>query len=194
MRLVVRVSVLLLAMAFVFTFLVQAQEAESLGDVARETREQKRAKEAQSKDALANDTEGKSAVSKTPKVITNEEIPEHPEESPVTSESLSPSGNASLEASPSNGTKPSAEQWKAQIQAQKNIVASLKADTERLEKSIQFAPGNCVTGCVQWNERQKRKQDQVEQLKADLEQQQHRLDTMQETARRQGYGSSVYEP
>jgi hypothetical protein len=181
-------------MSFVFSFLLYAQDAESLGDVARQTREQRRAKAAQSKDDSANGGEGKSAVSKTPKIITNDEIPEHPEESPATSETSTSSGNTSAQPSLPGESKPSAEQWKYQIQAQQNVVTALKTDIERLERSIVFAPGNCVSGCVQWNERQKHKQEQVEQMKADLEQQQNCLETMQEMARRQGYGSSVYEP
>jgi predicted ribosome quality control (RQC) complex YloA/Tae2 family protein len=47
---------------------------------------------------------------------------------------------------------------------------------------------------VQWNERQKEKQQQVERLKSQLEDQQKRLEDMQEQARKQGYGTSVYDP
>jgi hypothetical protein len=46
---------------------------------------------------------------------------------------------------------------------------------------------------VQWNERQKEKQDQVESMKAQLEEQKKQLENMQESARKQGFGSSVYE-
>jgi hypothetical protein len=51
-----------------------------------------------------------------------------------------------------------------------------------------------VSNCVQWNEEQKRKQDQVETMKGELEQQQKRLEDLQEAARKQGFGSSVYDP
>jgi hypothetical protein len=47
---------------------------------------------------------------------------------------------------------------------------------------------------VQWNERQKEKQQEVERGQAQLAEQKKRLDDMQESARRQGYGSSVYDP
>jgi hypothetical protein len=47
---------------------------------------------------------------------------------------------------------------------------------------------------VQWNERQQQKQQQVEVMKSQLEDQQKKLEDMQDSARQQGYGSSVYDP
>jgi predicted ribosome quality control (RQC) complex YloA/Tae2 family protein len=88
----------------------------------------------------------------------------------------------------------SADEWKAQIQAQKDLVSSLQSGIEKLNESIQFAPGNCVSGCVQWNERQKQKQQEVERARTQLESQKRRLESMQDSARKQGYGSSVYDP
>ena len=87
-----------------------------------------------------------------------------------------------------------AEQWKSQIQAQKNAIASLQSQLNVLNESIHYAGGNCVSGCVQWNERQKQKQEQAESMKAQLEEQQKRLEEMQDAARKQGFGSSVYDP
>ena len=76
----------------------------------------------------------------------------------------------------------------------KNNIASLKSNIDTLTASIQYAPGNCVSGCVQWNEHQKQKQDQIDAMKVQLEQAEQRLEEMQEAARKQGYGSSVYDP
>jgi ribosome-interacting GTPase 1 len=47
---------------------------------------------------------------------------------------------------------------------------------------------------VQWNEQQKRKQDQIDALKAQLAEGRQQLEQMQEAARKQGYGSAVYDP
>jgi hypothetical protein len=47
---------------------------------------------------------------------------------------------------------------------------------------------------VGWNERQREKQQRAERMQAQLEDQKKRLDDMQESARKQGYGSSVYDP
>src|SRR5216683_2773487 len=43
-------------------------------------------------------------------------------------------------ASASDGAKMSAEQWKSQIRAQKDLVRSLQSGIEKLNDSIQFAP------------------------------------------------------
>ena len=156
-----------------------------MGDVARQARQQKQSKEAQVKTTSA---------SKTPKVITNEEIPEHSEAVDESSTSDSESHAGASSPSASDGAKMSAEQWKSQIRAQKTVVSSLQSDIQKVNDSIQFAPGNCVAGCVQWNEHQKQKQQEVERARAQLESQKKRLESMQESARKQGYGSSVYDP
>jgi len=146
-----------------------------MGDVARQARQQK-----QNNDTAQNKV---AAASKTPRVITNDEIPEHAE-SAVTSEGENHAETSA--ASASDGAKQSPEQ--------KDLVSSLQSGIEKLNDSIQFAPGNCVAGCVQWNERQKQKQQEVERARTQLESQKKRLESMQESARRQGYGSSVYDP
>jgi molecular chaperone GrpE (heat shock protein) len=51
-----------------------------------------------------------------------------------------------------------------------------------------------VRNCVQYNEHQVEKQDEVQRMQAELEQQKKRLEDMQEAARKQGYGNSVWEP
>jgi hypothetical protein len=162
------------------SFPAYGQDASSLGDVARQSRQQKQ----QSKDA-----QNKTAPAKAAKVITNEEIPERPDLTAQTTSDDTPPAAAHTGAA-----KIPAEQWKSQIQAQKNLVSSLQNQIDKLNDSIHFAPGNCVAGCVQWNERQQQKQQEVERMRAQLEQQKKRLEGMQESARQQGYGSSVYDP
>jgi hypothetical protein len=70
----------------------------------------------------------------------------------------------------------------------------LQKQIDEIKESIQFAPANCVENCVQWNERQLEKQRQAEGMRAQLEEMKKHLDTMQDAARKQGYGSSVYDP
>jgi hypothetical protein len=162
------------------------QDSPSLGDAARQARQQKQkqsTKDAQGKEVTAP---------KTPKVITNDEIPEHAGAATRTGGDSPLGGNDST--SSSAGAKLSAEQWKSQIQAQKNAVSSLQSEIDKLNDSIHFAPGNCVANCVQWNERQKEKQGEVERMRSQLEDQKKRLEDMQDSARQQGYGSSVYDP
>ena len=173
---------LISAVTFLVTALAVGQDSPSLGDVARQARKQKQ------------DPQTKSAQSsKTAKVITNEEIPEHSEAEAQPSTQDDVRQNAPSSSS-SGRAKIPAEEWKSRIEAQKNAVASLQNSIDKLNESIHFAPGNCVSGCVQWNERQKEKQQQVERGQAQLAEQKKRLEDMQESARRQGYGSSVYDP
>jgi len=85
------------------------------------------------------------------------------------------------------------EYWKSQVLRVKNAVASLQRNIDTLSNSIRFAGGNYEKH-VAWNERQREKQRQLEIMKSQLNHLQKRLEEMQEAARRQGYGSSVYDP
>jgi len=92
-----------------------SQDSPSLGDLARQKRQQSKA--AQGKDAKAS------------KVITNEEIPEHAVSAPVPA---GEEGGSSAPASSGEAKQP-AEHWKSQIQAQKSQIASCK---NKLTKSM----------------------------------------------------------
>ncbi|MGA8501082.1 MAG: hypothetical protein WB683_06010, partial [Candidatus Sulfotelmatobacter sp.] len=129
---------------------------------------------------------------KASKVITNEEMPEHtgPAGAPAAG---GPASQSSLPA-PSDGAKQPAEHVKSQILAQKNQIATLQGQVDELNESIRFAPANCVENCVGWNERQREKQERVERMQAQLEEEKRRLEDMQDSARKQGFGSSVYDP
>jgi hypothetical protein len=171
----------LAAVAPLFAGIVYGQDSPSLGDLARQQRQQKeQSKTAQGKDAKAS------------KVITNEEIPEHAVAAPAIV-AAGEDGGVSAPAS-SNAAKQPAEKVKSQILAQKNQIASLQRQVEDLTESIRFAPANCVEGCVGWNERQREKQQRAERMQVQLEEEKRRLDDMQESARKQGFGSSVYDP
>jgi len=148
--------------------------SQSLGDAAREERLKRQAKKAQA----------------APKVITNEDLPEHPN-----SDDSAASSQPSSESAPHRplGSK-TAEQWRAEIAAQRKAVDALQSQLDQLNSSIHFAPGNCVRNCVAWNERQIQKQDEVQHRQADLEEQKKKLEDMQEAARKEGYGNAVYEP
>ena len=186
---------------------VLGQDSPSLGDAARQARLQKQKdakaedseKPAQDAEANSKPANGKSApapaaTKKAPKVITNEEIPERAGAAtrPPVSETAYHEGDNAEHPAPA--TEEKGQALKAQITTMKNYVASLQAQIDTLNDSIHFASGNCVSNCVQWNERQVQKQQQVEQMKAQLEDQKKHLEDMQESARQQGFGSSVYDP
>jgi hypothetical protein len=176
--------VLVLAAISLFAGIVYCQDSPSLGDVARQQRQQKeKSKAAQGKDAKAS------------KVITNEEIDANAgvAPAPVAAGEDRPASTSASNNS-SNEVKPSAEAWTSQIRSQKSQVVSLQKQIEQIKASIKFAPANCVESCVQWNERQREKLRQAEGMQAQLEEQRKRLEAMQDSARKQGYGSAVYDP
>lgn len=126
------------------------------------------------------------------KVLTNEDVGGAHPTADFTSESKPDSAGPTTSDEANERNPP--DYWASKILTQKNSIASLKSDIDQLSASIQYAPGNCVEGCVQWNEQQQQKQQQVDTMKAQLEEQQKQLEEMQESARKQGYGSSVYDP
>jgi chromosome segregation ATPase len=148
---------------------------QSLGDVAREQR-QKQAK----------------AANTTHKVVTNEDIPESPEA--VSSTSVSNSEHDGPPATPASNDTHSGEEWKAKIEAQRNSVESLQNQIDKLNSSIHFVEANRYTNGVQYNQRQVQKQDEVQRMQKQLDEQKQKLEDMQESARKAGLGSSVYEP
>lgn len=158
----------------------RAQDSQSLGEVARQARQKQPAQTIPIPAATAQ------SPSKARHVITNDEIPEQPQAANSSSHSQEQAGNTAA-------AKRSAEDWKAQILRGKNSIALLQRNIDTLSNSIHFADAN-YENHVQWNERQREKQRRVDVMKSQLADLQKRLEEMQEAARRQGYGSSVYDP
>lgn len=175
-------------------------DSPSLGDVARQVRQQKQQKGPQAKDATKSAQSGtaapsSAAKSESPHVITNENIGSHATVNSAPARQ-SEAGDDSEDEQPNSPAEKNAqaEKWKQDIQSQREAIKSLQQQIDEISSSIQYAGGNCVANCVEWNERQKQKQDQVDSMKAQLADQQKRLEDMQESARKQGFGSSVYDP
>lgn len=148
-------------------------------------------KPASGKDASSTDT---LLVKGSKKVITNEELPEHV--GPTSTLPQHPR-NANIPDQPVQdyaAGKVPAQYWKSQIRALKDAISNLESQIQDVTDSIRYAGGNCVLNCAQWNEQQQQKEQQVKMMTSQLAQQQQSLETMQETARKQGYGSSVYDP
>jgi len=173
----------------------QAQDSQSLGDVARQTRQQKQPQEAKASatpassptatDSQAADPNVKPAQPKAAHVYTNDEIPES---TPEVSTPKQPNVQENYK-----GGKQSAEQWKALIRQVKANITSIQRQIDSTQSSIRFAGGN-YDYHVAYNNRQRAKEQQVENLKSQLAQQQKHLEDMQEAARHQGYSSAVYDP
>ena len=152
--------------------LVADSVGQSLGDVAREQRD---------KPKITN-TAGTSR-----KVITNEDIPEHSDESddPIGGQDYVP---------PATNDQHSAAQWKSAILQQKNAIAALQKNVDQLRGSIHFIEGSRYRNGLQYNQRQMLKQQDMEQMQKQLDTLKRGLAEMQESARRAGLGSAVYDP
>jgi hypothetical protein len=204
--------------ALVFADHGQCQDEPSLGDVARQARQQKQQKDVPAKDAQPGSNQNKDVQSKdvpdkdgqsadpqsksipskdaqlhrASHVITNDELPQHPVSGVKTP--ASPTGKKEFAPDPAFGGKMSPDEVKSQIQDQKTAIGALQAQITELNDSIHFAGANCVANCVQWNESQQQKQRQVEDMRNELENAKQALEQMQDYARKMGFGSSVYDP
>jgi predicted RNase H-like nuclease (RuvC/YqgF family) len=162
----------------------QSSDGPSLGDIARKERQrQQRAKD---------------NASKPKEVITNEDLPEHPETSADSSSADSassdgPHDEASLPPAAGDVVK-SGEQWKAAITQQKEAVDDLANHIEKLNRSIHFVEANAYRNGVEYNKIQAQKQQEVHRLQGQLDEQKRNLEQMQESARKVGFGSAVWDP
>jgi predicted RNase H-like nuclease (RuvC/YqgF family) len=125
-------------------------------------------------------------------------MPEH--EAALSDDEASPSGedrdqpDDASEQSSSGAVTRSGEQWKAAIQAQKDAIAAMQSQVDKLNASVHFVEANRYTNGVQYNQYQLEKQKQVQQMQKQLDTQKKKLEDMQEAARKAGFGSSVYDP
>ena len=172
-----------------------AQDAQSLGDAARQARQQKQQQANSKPDAPSSDpqnTAPNASDPQTPKpshVITNDEIPEHTPSAPSDTQKRPPGSKSAA----SKEVKRPPEYWKAQVQQLKNSIASLQRRIDVLYGSLHAVLTNSDDQPV-WNLREKEKERQLAELQAQMSNLQRRLEDTQEAARRQGYGSSVYDP
>lgn len=177
----------------------QAQDDQSLGDLARQVRAQKQQKPSQAKDA-SSQTNGKdSAQPKASHVLNSDDDSETATPKSADSNHSGSKKTGSADAKTSEAADPAqreadAEKWKSQIEEQKSNIAQLQQQIEQVSSSVHYTGANCVSGCEKWNEHQQQKQEQVETMKSQLQEMQHQLEEMQDSARKQGFGSSVYEP
>ncbi len=189
-----RLTLVLIACVVSASF-CSAQDSQSLGDIARQVRAQKEQRDAQAKDATSNTStssaQDSNASPKASRVITNDDSPNTQDLRPVVSNSPD---RGTTEPDSAAKHEKIGEQWKAQILSQKQVIASMQNEITQLSSSVRYAGENCLANCGKWNRRQQQKQERVDSIKAQLEVQTHRLEEMQEAARKQGFGNAVYDP
>ena len=151
--------------------------AQSLGDVAR----QQKQNSAQTKPAAK-------------KVITEDDLPT--QETISTGSSDSRATDASKEEKQGDSTADkmkSADEFKAAIQSQKQNVDSLQKQVDDTKASVHFVEANRYSNGVEYNEHQIQKQKEADRLQKQLDEEKSKLQDMQEQARKAGFGSTVYE-
>jgi hypothetical protein len=163
-----------IAFPVLLLLLTSAGYGQSLGDVAREQRQKQNAKDP------------KAAA----KVVTNDEIPESREASINSSDDT----DAAPESPVLNTGKKTAEQWKSEIEARKTRIAALQSHVEKLNDSVHFVEANRYYNGVQYNQYQLKKQQEAQRLQKQLDSEQKALGDAQESARKAGFGSAVYDP
>jgi hypothetical protein len=158
-----------------------SSSAPSLGDLVRKQKQKQQ--------------EEKDKGAKPKKVVTDEDMPEHPQESSTDAAPGSNDGpRADAEVTPASAVAHTGEEWKAAISQQKSAIADLKSRIEKVQSSIHFVEANAYRNGVQYNKAQAHKQEEVERAQNQLVEMQKNLEKMQEDARRAGYGSAVWDP
>jgi len=159
-----------------------ASHAQSLGALARQQKESK----SQKSESQPSST--------TKKVYTDENIRKSEStddrKAAVTAKrpGFAPDKEKAQPASP-------ADQLRAKIQKQKDLIAALQERIDKLQASVNYVQNNrnIYTNAPEYNQRQHQKELLAERLKAELEQQKAELNDLQDTARQQGFGNSVYQ-
>src|SRR5260370_14988401 len=157
-----------------------AAYGQSLGDIARENREKQ------------NPVNGSR---KQPAVITNDDLGKDPQGNDAQPPAGAPASKKSahrLSGEQHPLDQRAAKQWKRQILAQEDKIASLQARIDQLNLSIHPAGGAQFEGPS--NRYQARQLERVAELHLQLDEQKRKLDEMQEQARHAGIYAPVYDP
>ena len=161
--------------ALIFLASVMAY-GQSLGDVARETRE---------KNSGASTTA-------PPKVITDGDLAKN---APAPEKASSKAASSEKTANTGNPVDPhAAEQWRKQILAQKRTVATLEKRLARFKASLSSVDADAIARGEILSRSQALEQERLAQTQEQLEEQRAKLLELQEEARRAGMHTQVYDP
>jgi len=173
---------LIIVMLLSGVIFAQSQSEESLGNVARINRAQQKAQQ---------------AAGTMPKVITNQDLPAGPAESPESSASepmtmvsgvKKPDSYADRQLSHRLLAEQRAgQQWKQRIQEQESRIADLQARIDRVNASIHTSVGTAQYD-TPVNRDQAIQSERLAMLQQMLDQQKRRLSMMEDAARHAGMG------
>src|SRR5580704_7773305 len=144
-----------------------AAYAQSLADIARQSKEKQAAQD---------------ASAAKPKVITNADLGEGPEGKPELRNTEPRTGAMTRNADFRPPDHALSEQWRRQIREQENRVANLEARLDRINESVNENANAHGT----YTRYQAIQQERAAQLQLQLDEQKRKLDVMQDEARRAG--------
>jgi len=148
---------------------------QSLGDVARETREKK-------------------AETAAPlKVITDGDLAKDAPEKTAAPSKAQPLGKTGTTSTISPDPR-TAEQWRRQILAQKRTVVTLEKRLARFQASLSSVDADAIARGEILTRSQALEQERIAQVREQLDEQRSKLLEMQEEARRAGMHTQVYDP
>jgi len=158
--------------------------SQSLGDVARETREKK------------------AATSTPPKVITNTDLTGETD-ADDSSAAMKKPADTPRPANMASGRRATAQReaeqragvlWRQRIIAQKNLIATLQLQAEQMKASIHPANPAAPYDSGVYTAYQQRQLERLKVTELQIEQQKRALDDLQEAARKAGMHTAVYDP
>jgi hypothetical protein len=167
-----------------FLLVAGAAYGQSLGDVARENRDQKAA----------------AASTQSSKVITNKDVQKDADEDSDAPKDAPPQPSpASAAASRNAAAQRAAEQhaaaqWKQKILGQESRIALLQARADRIQSTIQSENPNGTYEVPVSTRYQARQLERLKETQDQLVQQKRILEDMQEAARHAGMHTPVYDP
>lgn len=163
-----------------------AAYGQSLGDIARQLREKQAAEE---------------ASGNAPKMYTNHDIPPADQVgTPEPAEAQPEQSARAMNRMPDDRSlehrfaeQRAAREWRRDLVMQENRVAGLRMRIDRLNAMI-HSPYGTAQYEGPYTRNQTRAQYVLEQMQRQLDEQQMRLEEMQDAARHAGMNSSVYDP
>jgi len=174
----VRLALMLAATSL--PWLTLAAQDQSLGDVARQSREKK-------------------PDNAPAKVITNADLPKDPDGTETSGTAEKPNQHAKAHTKPvinnANALDPhAASQWQRQIVAQKRVVAAAERRLERFRATIPNVDASANARGEVFNRRQAWEQERLATLQEELDEQRAKFEELQESARRAGMHTQTYDP
>lgn len=166
-------------LAGAFAFAPRAS-AQSLGDVARQHRQEEQSKAANDKDK--------------PKVFTNENIPHSADDSSASAPESESTASAPSAEDAAESKEARGEKWKNAIREQKDAIARAQADLDKYSASIHFVEANRYSNGAQYNQYQAKRQEEAQRYQKRIDEAKQKLQDLQDKCRREGFGSSVYDP